>query len=136
MGSAMCGPPVINYDLDVALVLWFYRKLRRRVYQVLLGERRQLVIVCHKESIERAGVNAQTAENALAKVNLWHDGLLVLLPLLIHLYHADCFCDAFARDCAQLAAGALVMEQDVPSAVACDANSALWVKLVAISHEL
>src|SRR5687767_1759762 len=116
-GSAMRGPPVVYHDLDIALVLWLDRKLGRRVDQVLLGERGQLIVVCHKERVERARVDAQPAEHALAKVNLGHDGLLVLLPRLVDLDHADGFRDAFARYRAELAASALVVEQDVPAPI-------------------
>src|SRR5215211_1516939 len=136
IGSAMRGPLVVDYDLDVALVLGLNCKLARSVNQVLFGKGRQLVIIGHEKSVERTSIDTQSTKDALAIVYLGHDALLVLLPLLVDFDHAYRFGDTLAGDCAQLASGALVVEQDVPAAVASYADASLWVELEAIAHEL
>src|SRR5574341_86178 len=95
IGSTMCGPPVCDYYLYIAVILWLDFKLLRCIDQVFLCERGELVIVCHEKSVKRAGIHAQPAEHTLTVVYLRHDSLLVLLPVLVHFDHSYRLCNTF-----------------------------------------
>src|SRR3712207_64196 len=95
MGSAMCCPSLIYYNLYITLVLGLDCKLSWCVYEMLLCKGRQLIVICHKQSIKGACINTKAAEYAFTIVYLRHYAFFVLFPLLVYLNHSNCFCYSF-----------------------------------------
>src|SRR5215218_4366429 len=133
--STVCSPPVVYHDFYITLVLGLDSQLLWGVYHVLFCKCRQLVIIGHKKSIKRTGINAQAAKDALAVINLRHNTFLVLFPLLINFDHPYGFRNALARDCAQLATSTFIMKEDVSSSVASNADASFGIKLITISNK-
>lgn len=95
----MCGPVILDFDLDISGISGLYGQLSWSVDQVFFGISSKLIVIGHEQGVKGACVYAETAKNTFAVVNLRHDALLVMFPLLIDLDHTNGFRNPLARDC-------------------------------------